>query len=65
MTKGDIIAMPSGRLAQYVGGTLGQGAEFVYVDAQGKPVKHRGEPETVCIGSTRLLAKLQPEGQRV
>ena len=60
MTKGDIIKTPTGRVARYEGGSL-HGAMFTYLDNKGRPVKHNGEPDTVCIASTRLLAKLQPE----
>ena len=64
MTKGDIVTMPSGKPAQYLGGSL-YGAEFVYLDANGQPAKHRGVPDSFCIDSVRLLAKLQPEVSRV
>jgi len=60
MNKGDIIQMPSGRVARYEGGSL-HGALFVYLDEHGKPKRHKGEPDTFCISSTRLLARLQPE----
>lgn len=65
MTPGDIVRLPSGRMARYEGGTLGVGAEFVYVDDSGQPKKYRGERETVCLRSVQLLAKLQPEYSRV
>lgn len=64
MTKGDIIRTPTGRIALYEGGSI-NGAVFVYLDAQGKPIRHGGALDTFCIASTRLLAKLQPEGRRV
>lgn len=31
----------------------------------GQPAKHRGVPDSFCIDSVRLLAKLQPEVSRV
>ena len=67
MTKGDIVRMFSGRLARYEGGILGIGAQFTYLDDQGKPVWDGRNQcnDTVVIGSTRLLAKLQPEHNRV
>jgi len=68
MTKGDIISMPTGRKACYLGGVLGLGARFCYVDAKGKPVKDPDDArqkDTFYISSTSLLAKLQPEGSHV
>ena len=64
MTKGDIVRMPSGAMAQYIGGT-DEGARFVYLTDEGTPRKHRGEPDTFHIASIRLLARLQPEYARV
>jgi len=61
MTPGDIIPMPSGKPAMYLGGVLGVGAHFVYIDANGKPKTYRGEPDSFCLRSVALLAKLQPE----
>ena len=58
MTVGDIIRTFTGRLARYEGGSI-NGAVFVYLDEHGKPMRHHGEPDTFCIVSTRLLAKLQ------
>ncbi len=65
MTKGDIICMPSGKLAMYMGGSV-HGAEFAYVDDQGRPLRSKHDHKVLdsfCISSTRLLAKLQPEMQ--
>lgn len=64
MTKGDIIVMPTGRRACYLGGVLGFGAKFCYVDDAGKPLKDPTDSrkkDLFFISSTRLLAKLQPE----
>lgn len=64
MTKGDIITMPTGRRACYLGGVLGLGARFCYVDDSGKPMPDpddKRQKDTFYISSTRLLAKLQPE----
>lgn len=68
MTPGDIVSMPSGKPAMYMGAVLGQGAKFVYVDGDGKPVRDpRDKRELDCffIDSMRLLIKLQPEASRV
>lgn len=66
MIKGDIIQMPSGKPGRYEGGNM-HGAVFTYLDADGQPVwdSHNQCADTVCIGSTSLLAKLQPEMSRV
>ena len=64
MTKGDIVKMPSGSVVQYLGGSE-IGAQFVYLDAEGKPKKHRGELDTFCIVSIKLLSMIQPEYTRV
>ena len=60
MTPGDIIRTPSGKYARYEGGVLGVGANFVYLDDNGKPKTYRGEPDSFCIASVQLLTKLQP-----
>ena len=63
MNKGDIIRMPSGRFARYEGGVLGQGAEFVYLDANGNPVKNPSDTrfyDSFCIRNMTLLRNLQP-----
>lgn len=67
MNKGDTVRLFSGRPARYDGGILGQGAQFTYLDSAGNPVwdSHNQCFETVCIASVALLAKLQPESERV
>ncbi len=63
MTKGDVIQMPSGKRAMYMGGS-DFGAQFVYVDEKGEPLRtphDRKVLDTFCIRSLRLLARLQPE----
>lgn len=64
MNKGDIVEMPSGAPAMYLGGVLGHGAKFVYVDETGEPKRDphdRRELDCFFIDSMRLLIKLQPE----
>ena len=60
MTPGDIIKMPSGRMARYEGGDQ-YGAQFVYLDDKGQPAKHRSMPDTFCVRSMRLLALLNDQ----
>ena len=62
MTPGDIVTLPSGRLARYEGG--GQfGAEFVYLDANRKPIWIPSEEsfDSFCTKDLRLLMKVQPD----
>ena len=62
MTKGDIIRMPSGQFARYEGGSQ-FGAEFVYLDANGKPKRDprdKSEVDSFCLRSMHLLRELQP-----
>lgn len=68
MNKGDIVEMPSGAPAMYLGATLGHGAKFVYVDEAGEPKRDphdRRELDCFFIDSIGLLMKLQPEYSRV
>jgi hypothetical protein len=60
MTPGDICLMPSGRVARYEGGDQ-FGAMFRYLEQNGQPAKHRGEPDTVCVRSMRLLTLLNAQ----
>ena len=68
MNKGDIVAMPSGAPAMYLGGVLGHGAKFVYVDEAGEPKRDphdKRELECFFLNSMPLLIKLQPESASV
>jgi len=63
MNKGDIVPMPSGKPAMYLGAVLGHGAKFAYVDARGEPKRDphdKRELDCFFIDSMRLLIKLQP-----
>ena len=62
MTPGDIIKTPSGKYARYEGGSV-NGAEFVYLDANGKPKRDprdKAQVDSFCLRSMKLLAALQP-----
>jgi len=64
MNKGQIVPMPSGKPAMYLGAVLGHGAKFVYVDEHGEPKRDphdRRELDCFFIDSMPLLIKLQPE----
>jgi len=68
MTKGDIIPMPSGKPAMYLGGVLGMGAKFAYVDEHGEPLRDprdKRELDVFFINNMPLLIKLQPEYSHV
>lgn len=52
----------------YLGGVLGVGAKFVYVNEQGKPRNDpddRRKKDVFFLDSITLLRKLQPEYSRV
>lgn len=64
MTPGEIVEMPSGAPAMYLGGVLGRGAKFAYVDEHGEPRRDpsdQRELDCFFIDSMRLLIALQPE----